>query len=85
MGKLEDIGVELHRMADLQFDGIKDCFNMMKGVLGGHMSDDEILDKLAETMQQVTGITHDTIKKQLADTKERISQMECALKELQNG
>lgn len=76
MGKLEDIRDELHIMADMQFDGIKNCFEHMKQVLGHQMTDDEILDKLAATMQQVTGITYATIKKQIADTRAKIDNME---------
>ena len=76
MGKLEDIRDELHRMADAQFDGIKDCFNHMKQALGATASDDEVLDKLLQTMQQVSGVTQESIKQQLAATRERIADME---------
>lgn len=75
MSKLDDIKAELHKAADMQFDSIKACFEQMKSILGDHMSEDEILDKLLETMQSVTGITYDTIKKQLVDTKARIDAM----------
>ena len=75
MSRLDDIKAELHKAADMQFDSIKECFVQMKNLLGDYMSEDEILDKLLETMQSVTGITYDTIKKQLADTKARIDAM----------
>lgn len=84
MGKLEDIRDELHRMADAQFDGIKECFERMKQVLGAEMSDDEILDRLLETMQQVSGVTQESIKQQLAATKERIDNMEKKITEVTN-
>lgn len=82
--KLNAISVELHRLADMQFDGIKECFERMKQVLGHQMTDDEILDKLAVTMQQVTGITYDTIKRQIAETKVKIDSMEKAILEEAN-
>lgn len=84
MEKLNAISVELHRMADMQFEGIKECFEHMKRVLGHQMTDDEILDKLAMTMQQVTGITYDTIKRQIAETKVKIDSMEKAILEEAN-
>lgn len=84
MGKLEDIRDELHRMADAQFDGIQECFTRMKQVLGAEMSDDEILDRLLETMQQVSGVTQESIKQQLAATKERIDSMEKKIAEVTN-
>lgn len=84
MEKLNAIRDELHRMADMQFDGIKECFERMKQVLGHQMTDDEILDKLAVTMQQVTGITYDTIKRQIAETKVKIDSMEKEILEATN-
>lgn len=84
MEKLNAISVELHRMADMQLEGIKECFEHMKRVLGHQMTDDEILDKLAMTMQQVTGITYDTIKRQIAETKVKIDSMEKAILEEAN-
>lgn len=79
MDKLKAIKTQLYAVADAQYDNIEQCFHAMKAQLKGQMSDDEILDKLAEVMATANSISHDTIRQQMESTRKRIDELGAAI------
>lgn len=65
---------QLQAVVDTQMAGIEACIEDVRLKSSG-LSDEEILNGIMTVMQQVTGITQQTMEKQLHDTKAALNSM----------
>lgn len=71
---LASIRQQLQVVVDTQMAGIEACIEDVRLKASG-LSDEEILNGIMTVMQQVTGITQQTMEKQLHDTKAALNSM----------
>lgn len=65
---------QLQTVVDMQMAGIEACIEDVRLKSNG-LSDAEILNGIMAVMQQVTGITQQTMEKQLQDTRATLNSM----------
>lgn len=71
---LAAIRQQLQAVVDTQMAGIEACIEDARLKASG-LSDEEILNGIMLVMQQVTGITQQTMEKQLQDTRAALNSM----------
>lgn len=71
---LVSIRQQLQAVVDTQMDGIEACMEDAR-IRANGLSDEEILAGVMAVMQQVTGITQQTVEKQLRDTRATLNSM----------